>query len=173
MKHPTEKELFAVSGRVIQYLREQGETVSTAESCTGGMLAKSLTDIPGSSAVFPGGFVTYTNEVKTELLGVSPEIFEKETEVSHACAKAMAEGAAARLRTTYALSSTGYAGPGGGTARDPVGTVYLGLRTPEGTESLRFSAPSGSDREGVRNAAALAALEWLERKLQEKISSLH
>lgn len=162
-----EVELYAVSERVVRLLSARGETVSTAESCTGGLIAKSLTDIPGSSAVFPGGVVAYTNAVKSALLGVSPRIFETETEVSHACAKAMAKGAADALGTTYAISVTGYAGPGGGTERDPVGTVYLGLHSPRGTESIRFSAPAGADREAVRNAAALTALAWLERILTE------
>lgn len=169
MEQKTEREaLFSAAERVVRALAECGADVSTAESCTGGLIAKCITDIPGSSAVFPGGFVTYTNEVKTRLLSVDPRIFREETEVSHACAKAMAEGAAKALGTAYALSSTGYAGPGGGNDRDPVGTVYLGLRSPNGTKSVRFSAPASSDREGVRSAAALAVLEWLEQVLKEE-----
>lgn len=146
---------------------EKGVTVGCAESCTGGLIAKYLTDAPGSSAVLQGGFVTYTNELKTSLLGVKNELIEKHTEVSHPCAKAMAEGARARLGVTVALSSTGYAGPGGGTEADPVGTVYLGISTPKGTGSERLSLSPQMSREQIREAAAARALELLERYLDE------
>ena len=146
---------------LVRNFREHGVTVGTAESCTGGLVAKLLTDVAGSSAVFSGGFVTYTNELKTALLGVSPLIFESDTEVSHACAKAMAVGARERLGVTVAVSLTGYAGPSGGSAADPVGTVYIGLASPRGVRSERFSAPDASTRENVRNAAAQRALELL------------
>ena len=140
-------------------------TVGTAESCTAGLIAKLLTDAPGSSAVLQGGFVTYTNELKIALLGVSPALIQAHTEVSAPCASAMAEGARARLGTTVALSATGYAGPGGGTTADPVGTVYLGIATPTGTRTERLSLPSSLGREQIRNAAALRALELLEEYL--------
>ena len=139
--------------RLVRALASRGYTLATAESCTGGLIAKSVTDISGSSAVLMGGFVTYTNESKIALLGVDPEIIARESEVSHACARAMAEGARERLGSDFAVSTTGYAGPTGGTERDPVGTVYLGIATPNGTFSERFSAPEGSTRAGVRRAA--------------------
>ena len=157
--------LRAASKKLVERLRVRGETLASAESCTGGLIAKSITDIPGSSSVFFGACVTYTNEVKAALLGVEPSLIERESEVSYACAEAMAEGGRARIGTTYALSTTGYAGPGGGTEKDPVGTVYIGISTPNGTFSERFSAPTTLDRMGVRQAAALRALEILEERI--------
>ena len=139
----------------------KGITVATAESCTGGLIAKTFTDISGSSAVFCGGFVTYTNEAKRDLLGVDEAIFAHDTEVSHACAKAMAEGARLRLGADVAVSTTGFAGPTGGTAADPVGTVYIGISTPSGVHSERFCAPIGSTRREVRAAATKRVLEIL------------
>ena len=157
--------LRARSKSVVRCLAERGETLSTAESCTGGLIAKAVTDIAGSSAVFFGGCVTYTNEIKTALLGVDPELIARVSEVSVDCAKEMASGAQQRLGTTYALSTTGYAGPGGGSERDPVGTVYIALATPNGVTCERFSAPEGATRTQVRTAAAMYAFEMLLRKL--------
>ncbi len=151
---------------LVQLLAEHGATLSTAESCTGGLIAKVMTDIPGSSAVFSGACVTYTNQAKMDLLGVSAELIERDTEVSLSCAEAMAAGARERLKTDYALSTTGFAGPGGGTDEDPVGTVYIGFATPHGSTSVRFCAPIGSDRAQVRCAAALYALKLLEKELE-------
>lgn len=151
------KELLPI--RLVQALSSRGITLSTAESCTGGLIAKLITDVSGSSAVFSGGCVTYTNEVKIGLLGVDPKIITRDTEVSHACAKAMAEGARLRLGTTIGISTTGYAGPTGGTAADPVGTVYIGISDERGTKSERFSAPPNATREEVRKAAASRAME--------------
>ena len=149
----------------VQALIAKGATLSTAESCTGGLVAKLITDVPGSSAAFVGGVVSYTNEIKMALLGVDPAIIEEHTEVSLACAKAMAEGARRRLGSDFALSTTGYAGPGGGTERDPVGTVYIGVSTPKGTYGERFSAPVGANREEVRSSAARRALNLLAEQL--------
>ena len=151
----------ATATRLVRKCAEQGLQIATAESCTGGLIAKTLTDVAGSSAVFVGGAVTYTNEVKIALLGVDPSLIVRESEVSHACAKAMAEGARVRLGATLAVSTTGYAGPTGGTAEDPVGTVYIGLATPDGTYSERFSAPEGLSRAGVRRAATDRAIALL------------
>ena len=147
--------------RLIRRFAREGKTIAAAESCTGGLIAKTLTDVAGSSAVFCGGFVTYTNEVKRDLLGVDEAIFARDTEVSHACAKAMAEGARLRLGTDVAVSTTGFAGPTGGTEHDPVGTVYIGVSTAKGTRSERFSAPVGSTRREGRAAATKRVLEIL------------
>ncbi len=152
---------------IMRALLAREETLSTAESCTGGLVAKAMTDLPGSSAVFSGALVTYTNEVKIKLLGVDPAIIERESEVSAACAMAMAEGARARIGSTYALSLTGYAGPGGGTAADPVGTVYIGFATKNAARAIRFSAPAGATRSEVRISAAIRALELLEEELRK------
>ena len=149
---------------LVRTLSQRGLTVGTAESCTGGLVAKLITDVAGSSSVLHGGFVTYTNEIKMRLLGVDPQIIALESEVSHGCAKAMAVGARERLRVTLAVSLTGFAGPTGGTDADPVGTVYIGVASPRGVISERFVAPDASTREGVRNAAAMRALELLYRE---------
>lgn len=145
--------------QLVRRLSRKGLTVATAESCTGGLIAKTLTDVSGSSAVFCGGFVTYTNEAKHDLLGVDEAIFARDTEVSHACAKAMAEGARLRLGTDVGISTTGFAGPTGGTESDPVGTVYIGISTPSGVHSERFCAPVGATRREVRAAATKRVLE--------------
>ena len=146
---------------LVKTFAQTGTTVSTAESCTGGLIAKLITDVSGSSAVLAGGCVSYTNEVKTSVLGVDPAIIDRHTEVSHACAAAMAEGARRLFGTELAVSTTGFAGPTGGTELDPVGTVYLAVACPSGTYTERFCAPAGASRCGVRNAAACRALELL------------
>ena len=115
--------MFDLSFAIVKKLKEKKQTLSVAESCTGGLLAKCLTDVPGSSAVFEGGIVAYQNAVKTALLGVKESIIAEQTEVSAECAIAMADGASERFSTDFALSTTGYAGPGGGTDEHPVGTV--------------------------------------------------
>ena len=147
--------------QVIERYAARGWTAATAESCTGGLIAKLLTDIPGSSAVFCGACVTYTNAVKERLLGVSPATIERETEVSHACAEEMAAGVRRAVGSDVSVSTTGYAGPGGGTERDPVGTVYIGRSFAHTNGRERFEAPAGADRAGVREAAARRALELL------------
>lgn len=158
----------SLARRVIKKCAALGFTVSTAESCTGGLVSKNLTDVAGCSAVFYGACVTYTNEMKQRLLGVDPQIFDTDTEVSHACAKAMADGARRVFGTTLAISTTGYAGPTGGTAENPVGTVFLALSTPTGTVSERFVAPANAGRVQVRIAAAWRAIEILESYLDSQ-----
>ena len=147
--------------RLVAALKDSDLTLSTAESCTGGLIAKLITDVPGCSSVFHGGCVTYTNQVKTKLLGVDPMIFDTYTEVSEACAKAMAEGIRHRLGTDMGISTTGYAGPDGGTEADPVGTVYLALATDEKTICKRIQAPPSYDRSQVRALAAETALQMV------------
>ena len=137
-------------------------TLGTAESCTGGMMGQRLTSVSGASAVFLGGFMTYQNDVKIKLLGVDPETIAEVTEVSHEVAQQMAEGARRALGCDVAISATGYAGPGGGTEANPVGTVYVGLATPKGTTSLRLyyhNKPRNYIREAVATRAIIAALE--------------
>ena len=152
--------LRAASVLTVKTLRERGVTVSTAESCTGGLIAKCLTDIPGSSAVLCGGFVTYTNEIKIGVLGVDPTVIARHTEVSHDCAEQMAACAREKMGSDYALSATGYAGPGGGTEEDPVGTVYIGIATPSGVRSERICVVDAS-RTQVRAVTAHHALQML------------
>ena len=167
MKNPivSSGELLRISALTVKVLKEKQATVATAESCTGGLIAKSITDISGSSAVLAGGMVTYTNRIKTDVLGVDADIIEEHTEVSHACAKAMAEHAREVFGTDYALSATGYAGPGGGTEKDPTGTVYIGIATPKGVRSERIRVENAT-RTQVRNAVAHYALQMLLNEVE-------
>ena len=138
---------------------ECGVTVSTAESCTAGLVSSTIADIPGASGVLRGGAVTYVDEIKHAVLGVSLDTLERFTAVSAPCALEMAEGARKVFGSSLAVSTTGFAGPGGGTEEDPVGTVYFGLASDCGvrTECRRFEGT----REDVRQAACLHALEML------------
>jgi nicotinamide-nucleotide amidase len=145
-------------------LRQRNATLAVAESCTGGMLGARLTTVPGSSQYFAGGFITYSNALKRELLGVPAEMLESFGAVSAETAAAMAAGARARAGSTYAVSITGVAGPDGGTAEKPVGLVYLGIAGPEGdaVTHRRFIG----DRERIRVFTTQAALDLLRRRLQ-------
>lgn len=143
-----------------QRLRAAGRTLATAESCTGGWVAKVVTDVSGSSAWFDRGFVTYSNDAKQQMLGVSAAAIGNHGAVSEEVALAMAQGALEHSRADVAVAITGVAGPGGGTERKPVGTVcfawVLTGRTPE-TRRARFTG----DREVVRRQAVRLALERL------------
>jgi nicotinamide-nucleotide amidase len=148
-------------------LRQRGETVAVAESCTGGGLGALLTDQPGSSDYFWGGVIAYDNQVKIKLLGVDPEIIGYCGAVSEATAEAMALGVKQRLGTDWGIAITGIAGPGGGTEQKPVGTVYVGLADPHGQAShilLQFGDRRG--REWIRYLSACQALDHLRRRLQ-------
>lgn len=132
-------------------------TLATAESCTGGLIAGALTAIPGSSATLLGGFVTYSNAMKTRLLGVSEDILEGVGAVSEECARDMAAGALQVAGADIAVSCTGIAGPDGGSAEKPVGLVFIGVaRRGMGTEVKRFVFPG--DRAAIRAATVAAAL---------------
>ena len=156
--------LFATDERplseiVLDLLRARGWKGATAESCTGGMVAAALTDIPGCSDAFAGGVVAYSNELKMSLLGVPAELLEAHGAVSAEVAEAMAEGARERLGADVAVSVTGVAGPGGGTEEKPVGLVYLHVSSPAGGEGRRMEWPG--DRAIVRSRATVAALQLL------------
>lgn len=146
MTYDTTKELAA---RVVARLIETGRTLATAESCTGGLIAARITDMAGCSAVFLGGCVTYTNDIKIALLGVDPATVAAHTEVSAEVAREMARGARARLGADLAVSATGFAGPGGGTPRNPAGTVYIALATARGETAWRLEL-GDIGREAVR-----------------------
>lgn len=143
--------------KIAKKLLEKGATLAVAESCTGGLLAGTLTDLPGASGFFRGGAVTYATETKTEILGVPAELIARFGVVSAECAEAMARGAAEKFRASFALSTTGIAGPDGGTPETPVGTVFIGIFTPSGTFSLHFRS-TGTTRDAVRREAVAAAL---------------
>ncbi len=146
-------------------LRSRRETLAVAESCTGGGLGQMLTDIPGSSDYFMGGIISYSNAVKTSLLGVSPDDLATYGAVSVPVAQQMACGVKQRLGSDWGLSITGIAGPGGGTESKPVGLVYIGLATPDG-EVLSFEqrCDPSKDRNWIRYVSACSALDRLRRR---------
>ena len=141
-----------------------GYRLATAESCTGGLVGGLLTSQPGISSVYVGGFVTYTNQMKTDLLSVPAELIEQYTEVSAPVAKAMADGARARTGADIAVSLTGVAGPGGGSEQTPVGTVYIGVSSPARTYAVRYCMPDYLPRHEIRSRAALLALTLAVRE---------
>jgi len=148
--------LVDLAAELASALNASGSSLSCAESCTGGLAAATITEIPGSSAFFLGGLVAYSNAAKERLLGVPAAVIGARGAVSRETAEAMAEGAAAAFGSDYAFSITGVAGPGGGSAEKPVGTVWFGFRSPAHTESA--SALFNGDRRAVRDAAAEYAL---------------
>jgi len=150
-------------GALADRLNAQSATVAVAESCTGGLIGKLLTDRPGSSSYFYGGCDTYSNESKTQLLGVDPAIIVEHGAVSEDVAGLMAIGVQKTLGTTWGLSATGIAGPDGGSEHNPVGTVYVGLAGPEGLEVKRLRM--FGDREMIRSNTALTLLDLLRQRL--------
>lgn len=152
--------------RVLTAARARGFTVATAESCTGGLVAKRLTDVAGSSDVVLGGVVSYANSAKVGLLDVPQALLDAHGAVSAPVAEAMAAGARARLGASLAVSVSGVAGPGGGSADKPVGTVVFGLATPDGVTSVKKKFPDFG-RERVREMAAATALRLLLSALSD------
>ncbi len=152
-----------IEDRIGEFLVKNKLTIATAESCTGGMVAARLVNYPGISEVFMEGAVTYCNAAKMNRLGVKGETLENNGAVSHETAGEMALGIAKTSGTDIGLSTTGIAGPGGGTPEKPVGLVYIGLniRGSVITRELRLSG----DRQSIREKAALEALELLEEEL--------
>jgi nicotinamide-nucleotide amidase len=145
---------------VLERARRAGLSLGTAESCTGGLVGGRITNVPGSSDAFVGGVVCYSDRLKTELLGVSPELIAEHGAVSEAVARAMAEGARARLRVDMAVSVTGIAGPSGGTPDKPLGTVWIAWKRRGGYPRAELFHFDG-DREGVRRQTVAAALRGL------------
>jgi nicotinamide-nucleotide amidase len=167
---PLERYLFSrtdepVEEIVLDLCRARGLRLATAESCTGGMVAERITSIPGSSDVFVGAIVAYADEVKAQELGVPRDVLERHGAVSAETAEAMASGARERLGTEVAVSVTGIAGPGGGTAEKPVGLVYLHAVSPDEALSADFVLPG--DRNTIRRRAAVTALHLVRRLLQQ------
>ena len=156
----SEREVKEIYAEAVRTLTEAHRTVSVAESCTGGLMGKLFTDVSGASAVFTGGMITYTNNIKINKLGVSAGTVKKYTEVSTRCAAEMAVRAREYFEADIGISATGYAGPTGGTEKDPVGTVYLGIATSSLVEVNRLSF-GAIDREKIRYGTAKIAAESL------------
>lgn len=157
-------DIHQVAMQASEALRESGHSLTTVESCTGGWVAKSVTDLPGSSEVLDCGFVTYSNQAKQDLVGVKPETLDMFGAVSEETAAEMALGGLRNSGASIALSITGVAGPGGGTATKPVGMVCFGWATEAGllnTETCYFEG----DRDAVRSQAVVHALQGVESRL--------
>lgn len=150
---------------VARLLTDAGASVCTAESCTGGLLAKRLTDVAGATVFFQRGFVVYADQAKVELLGASADVLEREGAVSEAAAREMAAGARVRGKADFALSITGVAGPGGGTPDKPVGLVYVGLADQTGVEVVRRTWGDHLSRQEIRDRSVKTALNMLRLRL--------
>ncbi|GAB0115698.1 CinA family protein [Acidisoma sp. C75] len=157
------EDLLAAAESLLTAARAQGRRITTAESCTGGLIAGLLTAIPGSSDIVDSGAVTYSNAAKTRMLGVPAAMIAAHGAVSEAVARAMAEGARAASGADLAIAVTGIAGPGGGSAEKPVGLVWFGLAAPEGTLSRQEIFPG--DRTAIRLATLREAVALLARGL--------
>jgi nicotinamide-nucleotide amidase len=150
---------------VVKLLRDRGATLATAESCTGGFIANRITNVPGSSKVFVAGPVTYANSAKVTALGVDPALLEADGAPSEAVARTMAEGVQRKFQTDFSIATTGVAGPDGGTAEVPVGTVFIAVGGPDGDVEVKRRQFFASDRESFKRLASQAAFYLLRRKL--------
>ncbi|MGA7274158.1 MAG: nicotinamide-nucleotide amidohydrolase family protein, partial [Candidatus Udaeobacter sp.] len=149
---------------VVRLLTKRNQTLATAESCTGGLIANRITNVPGASSVFIAGYVCYANQAKVNMLDVDPKLLEKHGAVSESVARTLAEHARACAGSDYALATTGVAGPTGGSQEKPAGTVYVGLASTElETTVKKFFFPT--DRETFKELAAQSALDLLRRKI--------
>jgi nicotinamide-nucleotide amidase len=149
---------------VVRLLKQRKQTLATAESCTGGLIANQITNVSGVSEVFLAGYITYANSAKNDVLNVDSKLIEKNGAVSEAVASAMAEGARARAASAFGLATTGIAGPTGGSDEKPVGTVYIALASGDSETVVgKFLFPT--DRETFKQLAAQAALDLLRRRL--------
>lgn len=155
---------MGLSEELGRLLLERKALLAVAESCTGGLLAKRITDVPGSSAWFDRGLVTYSNGAKQDLLGVPPEVLARSGAVSRECAEAMARGLLVMTPADWAVAVTGIAGPGGGSPEKPVGLVWMAWARRGGAAETEYRQFSGS-REEVRAGAADAALQGLVERL--------
>jgi nicotinamide-nucleotide amidase len=168
MKYRTfmiQNDVLELLGDIKKNLDASSQTVATAESCTGGILATLLTHLPGSSKSYLGGVSAYANSVKSNLLEVDPNLISTHGAVSAPVVEAMATGAKSKIGSTYALSLSGIAGPGGGTTAKPVGTVFCGFASPNGVTSFLWQI--SGDREKIRQEAAIRALRMLKKALDD------
>ena len=162
--HPTDENLHALAQTLAEALTQRREMLASAESCTGGWIAKVLTDLPGSSAWFECGVVAYSYEAKEALLGVNPHTLEQHGAVSEETAVEMVSGALARFGATIAVAVTGIAGPSGGTDDKPVGTVWVAWKRRGGYAHAEMFQFDG-DREAVRRQTVVRALEGIRKIL--------
>ncbi|MFW0776876.1 MAG: CinA family protein [Rickettsiales bacterium] len=163
------EELDAQAAGLLQALKSKGLKLATAESCTGGLISALFTEIPGSSAVFDRGFATYSNEAKTQMLGVDAGIIAKHGAVSEDVATAMAVGARDNAGVDLAVSVTGIAGPDGGTKEKPVGTVCIAVSSQNYTSVTTYHF--SGDRKSIRLQTVAAALEMIEVSLSRSFSA--
>lgn len=166
------KAVFSTNGDTLEQvvglrLKSLGHTISVAESCTGGLVCRRLTEVPGSSQYFLQGAITYSNEAKIDILRIAPALIETYGAVSAECAEAMALGMRKRAGTDHAISITGIAGPDGGSRLKPVGTVFIGYAGAEGVKSIKLVLPG--DRYLVRWRSSQAALDYLRRQLDDPL----
>jgi nicotinamide-nucleotide amidase len=167
--------MIEIASEIIKAATEKGLMVAAAESCTGGLISASLTDVPGSSAVVDRGFVTYTNDAKVEMLGVPLGSIESQGAVSDIVVRAMVAGALENSRADVAVAVTGIAGPTGGTEAKPVGLVYIASQTRDGLASVQEiffgNELTTLTRENVRNASVLVALKMLKSEIDQATPS--
>jgi nicotinamide-nucleotide amidase len=165
-------ELVDLSEVVGLQLRKRGETLATAESCTGGLIGASITAIPGSSRYYLGGFVTYSNESKVSQLGVRPETLERHGAVSEQTVREMAVGGVKALNADWCVAVTGIAGPDGGTPEKPVGTVWIGVASPKQNWSSVRRCQFFGDREAIRERTRITALDEIRKALKRLLYSM-
>jgi PncC family amidohydrolase len=156
--------------RIGDLLRDKGQTLSVVESCTGGLVSDRITDVPGSSDYFKGGIVSYSIEAKVRHLHISSEFINRYGVVSSQVAVRMARAVREVMRTTYGLSTTGVAGPAGGTKKTPVGTVFIGFS--DGKKTLSIEAHFEGDRRQIKKQAASRALQLLYEQLSQPDSCI-
>ena len=145
---------------------EKGVSIAVAESCTAGKIASKLTTLPGSSSFFKGGVVAYQNEIKTKILGVSQSIIDEKTEVSTEVAKQMAKSVLEKFDANFAIATTGYAGPTGGTNKNPIGTVFIAIASVVGVEVNRFVFLG--NRQSIVNQSYESALSLLYNEIKKQ-----
>ena len=164
-----EFETKVLSRQIQEALYNHNETLGTAESCTGGRIAEAIISVPGASQYFKGGVVSYTNEVKENLLRVSAQVLAEQTAVCEEVAREMVIGACDALNCDYAISATGVAGPGGGTAEIPVGTIWLGYGSKDDVRTFKLAEDFGRDinLEIATNKALRLFLEYVNAKHTE------
>ncbi len=166
-----EKSLVDMATQVLESCRNHGLKLVTAESCTGGLIAATLTDIPGSSDVLDRGYVTYSNQAKSDMLGVASGLIQQQGAVSELVARHMAEGALAKSGCDMAVAVTGIAGPDGGSADKPVGTVHIAIAESSGTTRHEKCVLGDLSRTEIRQATVIRSFELIIEMLSKPVST--